>query len=181
MVQALGNVNYNQNTRFTKKGNAYQKTNAAKWIGAGVGAGYGLAKNAKHIFKSKELLEEIKPIFNSLEESLKQILQSISTDDASIQEYLNSSEFKKLFDNIPKICLSSAIATSVIVTTLLGLIIGSIANKIANKIRANKADKNNIQPTTKESQITEQQTKNSNTEPEITPKGGFAAFQNATK
>ena len=115
-----------------------------------------------------------------IEDVLTNIFQSFSELDPSMQEYINSPQFKRLVDSMPKIGIAMIVATSVIGATLVGLLIGGIANKIVNKVRASKADKNAKQ------QIVEQQApvvKNNenNNQAAALPKSGFAAFQNATK
>ena len=141
MIQNVNNVTFNQNTRFTKKGNPYQKTKAVTWAGAGVGAACGLAKNAKTIFNAKNLINEVKDMLPHISEQMASFLRSVSPDDPSVDDFLNSTKYKKIINGIPKAGLVAVIGISIAGATIAGLIIGGIANSIVNKVRAHKADK----------------------------------------
>lgn len=173
MVQAVNNVAYNPKTRFTKKGNAYQKTNAATWTGLGAGAALGFVKNAKIILNKKPFIEAIREIIPDI----GSMSEAMFSRDEDMLAYLKSDIGKKLIESTPKIMVNTYIAAAIICTAVAGLIIGGITNIIINKVRASKADKNAQQITNNPTIITQ----NTNNEAKTLSKNGFSTFQNATK
>ena len=87
MVQNINGSTFNQNTRFTKKGNPYQKTNTAKWAGIGIGAGVGIAKNAEILLNMQKVTQELEAMIDNL--NIKELFQNITPNDKDFLEYQN--------------------------------------------------------------------------------------------
>lgn len=106
---------FNTKTRFTRKGNPYQKTNTAKIVGAALSAGYtgiNIARNSKVL--NKAIYSMVSQIKNGA--------------------YIESAA---------KTLKASAIISAVTSSAIFGLGLGAIVDGITNKIRAHKADQAN--------------------------------------
>jgi hypothetical protein len=108
---------YGPNTRFTKKGNSYEKTNISKLVGTGAGATMGAVSFAK----SKDVINSI---YETAADSLKEILEP---------------------EQVSRIIKESKVASAAIIvagTALTGLALGAVVDFAINKVKAFKADKN---------------------------------------
>jgi hypothetical protein len=138
MVQKIYGGIFNQNTRFTRRGNQYQKTNVGKLAGVGVGAVAGIAQAVQTFKAAKEI--DVK----SLKGSILPSIQNLSAQFPNIPKE-NIDEASKVlsntFDSLPKYVKTAAVVVAGLLA-LTGLAVGSIGDGIANKIKAFNADKN---------------------------------------
>lgn len=106
-------VRFNPNTRFTKKGNHYQKTNLGKTIGTIAGAGFAGVRLASQ----KEFLNKT---FYSIASQVK--------NGAQIEPLVKTMKI-------------GGYAGAAAIFAALGLGLGAVIDGVANKIKAYKADK----------------------------------------
>ena len=116
---------FTPNTRFTQKGNHYEKTNIGKIIGVIGGAVYGAYKS----LGIKELMNEI---------NFKTIMENIIY---SFEEGIDPAKAEKMIKYAVKATPKYVTAALILGSTLIGLGVGSIVNFVINKIKAHKADK----------------------------------------
>ncbi len=108
--------NHNLNRRSTRRRNSHQKTNLAKVICTGIGAGSAsaaLIKNNKQISGA---------IYNAASSTLKN---------------------GKHIESVAKIAKVGTAIGAVASLALIGLGIGAIVDGVVNKVKAHKADKTN--------------------------------------
>ena len=120
---------FTPNTRFTKKGNRYEKTNIGKIIGTLGGVVYGA-------IQSNRIIKDLKKI--NFCETLRNTMNSI-VDNMPLE--MNPKEIEKIISISVKQTPRVIAAVALLGATLIGFGIGSIVNFIINKIKAYKADK----------------------------------------
>ena len=113
-VNAISNQNLK--TRFTRKGNSYQKTNLAKVICTGIGAG---SASAALIKNNKQISDAI---YNAASSTLKN---------------------GKQIEGVAKMAKIGTAAGAIGACALAGLAAGAVVDAVVNKVRAHKADKTN--------------------------------------
>ena len=120
---------FTPNTRFTKKGNHYEKTNIGKVIGTLGGAIYGA-------IQSSTIIKEFKKI------NVAEILRNTMNFTAETLSFkISPEEIEKAVSVITKQLPRVTAAAVLLGATLIGLGIGSIVNFVINKIKAHNADK----------------------------------------
>ena len=112
----VDSVNFNQNTRFTKKGNPYQQTNIAKKAGLGAGlATVATTYIVNHKYINNEFYSEIsKKVKNGAQ-----------------------------IENLVKLAKIKGVGKMALAFAGVGIAVGAIVDGIVNKVKANKADKEN--------------------------------------
>lgn len=136
MIQSTNSTNFNPKTRFTRKGNHYQKTNALKIAGFVSAAGYaGISsiKPTKNVIKA--VVENKEAIMKNAVDAFKGL-----ADEASLEQASKSAS--KTIDSLPK-AIKAVVGLGVVVCGLGGLLVGALGDKIINTVKAVKADKAN--------------------------------------
>lgn len=136
MIQSTSSTNFNPKTRFTKKGNHYQKTNALKVAGFVSAAGFAGISSIKPTKEAiKNIAENKDAILNTCLETLKGCFK---TEDAEQISKIAS----KTVDSLPK-AMKAGVALGAVACGLGGLLVGALGDKIINTVKAVKADKAN--------------------------------------
>lgn len=139
-IQSVNAINFTGKTAQTKNGNEYEKTNAGKYTGMGVGAAAGAGYGVYIINKVNKSYSLKKYIINAFNSGFTQfgklgnIKNTISQLEISLKEF-RATRYKclsRILKAIPAILGA--------VTLLAGLGVGAITDGIINHTRAKKAD-----------------------------------------